>query len=255
MSTEQISRIKNLQSRIYCLTPVELAELIKLKAQFVEDYGIYLEDSILSKDEEDIKNLLLNSQKTLPQKSEDIPTKELIKEFPLDFDEERSEIRKQFFNTSTKITISQSGKTFQTKTDNQLGNIKINIPSAWEVSLEHSLLLRLYDTTFKSKNNNVSEKTDEGFSIVGMTNSLLERHKEFNTVVRIVKAEIDNDPTLVEEIDDNFFKILPNIAVPTAIVLYSLKDMIASGAMDVSEAKEILGFRNRLVFILEDIIS
>lgn len=63
-------------------------------------------------------------------------------------DEERAALRRAAFDKNIRVSISRSGKNLYMKWNISMTELVVKIPSAWDVQMDHSLLLDLHTTEF-----------------------------------------------------------------------------------------------------------
>ena len=283
MSVESLARkLKHYWTNIYIISPVELATFVKIKSNLLRQ-GIVLEESVLNSSVVVIINWLnrkLNKTPDLAFGNNKItPTSEnlgsLLDTDIASIEMERQEIRRQLFKENIKLRIRQSVKNFSIQCNKKMSVWDIRIPSSWDVSMEQSFLLSLYDKTFHKKNTVESEETaipietidskskisnkktgkEQNDTLINFINSIIEKHNDF----ALMRADLDLfltehvDLSTLELGDDVFGDNLP---LSSIMILRVLSDRIIDSSMTKNTAFEKIGLRRkRLVTKLEDFVS
>jgi len=281
LSSESINsiarKLKHYWSNIYTISPVELATFVKIKSNFLRQ-GIVLEESVLNSSVSNITSWLerkLRSTNFLSSNNiGDFPSNDNLDGLlNVDVDcieSERQEIRKQLFNEDIKVRIQQSVKSFSIQCNKKMTVWDIRIPASWNVNVEQSFLLSLYDKTFHKKEekpkadvtklepDSVDEELNEKDltdSISKFTGSIIQKYNDFS----LIRAELDSfladkkNLTTLELGEDIFGDDLP---LSSIIILKVFSDKIIAGKIDKTDVFRKIGVRRkRLLKRLEDFLS
>lgn len=284
-SIESLARkIIHYWTNIYIISPVELASFVKIKGNLLRQ-GIILDEDTLNLPVTDLASWLerkLSNKSNFSTQCDNFTNdKNLDKLLDIDTDvieTERQDIRRQLFKEEIKIRIRQSVKSFSIQCNKKMSVWDIRIPASWDVAMEQSFLLSLYDKTFHQKSTkeeseqdssvvvnqkefansmNASDKlvkTDMTDSISKYTSFIIAKHNDF----ALIRADLDvflseqKDLTTLELGDDVFGDDLP---LSSIIILKVLSDSIRNKTITKSLAIAKLGTRRkRLINKLQDFL-
>jgi len=279
MSVESLARkLKHYWTNIYIISPVELATFVKIKSNLLRQ-GIVLEETVLNSSIPDIVSWLNRKLNKTPELAFDnnqiTPTSEnldsLLNIDVESIEVERQEIRRQLFKENIKLRIRQSVKNFSIQCNKKMSVWDIRIPASWDVTMEQSFLLSLYDQTFHKKNVVESEegsipveaidpsaKTSKDVSNDNLTNfilNIIDKHNDF----ALMRADLDvflteNVDLSTLELGDDVFG--DNLPLSTIMILKILSDKILDSSMTKEVAFEKIGSRRkRLIMKLRDFVS
>jgi len=283
MSVESLARkLKHYWTNIYIISPVELATFVKIKSNLLRQ-GIVLEESVLNSSVSDMViwlNRKLNRTPELAFNNNQITPNGANLDSLLDIDvksieSERQEIRKQLFKENIKLRIKQCVKNFSIQCNKKMSVWDIRIPASWNVTIEQSFLLSLYDETFHKKNTVESEEDTisvesidstleipnqqtadaRNNELINFIDSIIEKHNDFALM------RVDLDLFLTEHVDlstlelgDDVFG--DNIPLSSIMILRILSDKISNSSIDKNVAFDKIGSRRkRLIKKLKDFIS
>lgn len=158
------------------------------------------------------------------------------------FDEERSFLREHFQEKKVKIIINQQGKSFIQKLTNKKSIFRMTLPTDWDIEIEASLLLDLYDKDFKKPSNtNFYQK---------VINLFLEKEDYSLVKKAIEKKEISFNfsPEEIELIWNSF----QGLNFSTSLILCSLKIGIEQEKIPMEKIEEWIGkHKKRLINFLK----
>lgn len=162
---EMVKKIKAYQSKIYKLTPLDLAEFVKIKSNLMIR-GLILTDSLLSQPDDVIANKIMVAMR----KSDNNVDEEILFRSDINnltnmdtsvIEEDRIAVRSQLFGNNIAAKVSQQGKAFTINWNNKMNICKINFPSEWKIDIEQMLLLKSYNSTFECKPTGTTRKVKE----------------------------------------------------------------------------------------------
>jgi hypothetical protein len=157
-SIEVAKRLKYYTSNLYKLSPIELAEFMKLKGN-LHLKGVSINNEVLNTPDDILATYIQNCSN---DGGDNMNLKQLL-EADLDaVEEERVAIRKQLFEHDVRIRIVPTGGAFSVQWNKKLNTCRIQIPSSWTMEIDHSLLISLYDrdlsrTSIDTSNHSVNE--------------------------------------------------------------------------------------------------
>jgi len=257
-----ISKMKKYYKNMYRLTPVDLADFLKIRSNFMQ-LGIILSDDRLSMSDEDVIKYVTEKLKNTKCEdgacySEQNTTQFDLKEtLALDIDvlnSDRTEIRKHLFNENTVVSIERVGRVFAVVWNSKMTVCKISVPSIWQINLPQSLLLDIEEKDnkfFDSINNQLTK-------LGGFIYSLLTRHSDYSIIKRMLDIELENNTnSILKFVDKRKLNKLKNrgLSTTTAALLLAFLEQVETKNFSSYAILSILGYRKRLVNEFNELIS
>lgn len=182
-----VQSLRESRSKIYDIEPDSLVQYIKLKANLIKQ-GYFITDEMLDLPLDQIVSLLerqsrINVEDNTREADEQILDKLLNLDTSI-FDNERGKVRQGLLASKTQVEILQTGKQFSVVWGTTMQRCKVSIPVDWDIILPQSLLLDLYDKTFRDHVNPIT--LDHTFDFV---TAMVRKFKDY----ALVRKALDLD--------------------------------------------------------------
>jgi len=245
---ELVERLKTYKDKWYSMSTLELADFVKIQSNLLKK-GIVITKDMLDLPVDDLMQLIkyqLEYNKSTASGDAHTPyagsESELEELTSIDynvFEEERVNIRKNVLSHDVSVKLTYSGKNFSIKWTGSLSSCKINIPSEWNVIIDQSFLLSLYDKHFNTTPRPVVNLS----SIYEYVRFLLERYKDFGIVKTIIDYDVEsNVDKILEELDRNAYDYFrfKGLGVSSSIICCVIYEAITTGKFTLEHYEKML---------------
>jgi len=245
---ELVERLKTYKDKWYSMSTLELADFVKIQSNLLKK-GIVITKDMLDLPVDDLMRLIkyqleynkstASDEVSKPYAGSEAELRELTSIDYNVFEEERVNIRKNVLNHDVTVKLTCSGKNFSVKWTGSLSSCKINIPSEWNVVIDQSFLLSLYDKHFNMTPRPVVNLN----SIYEYVRFLLERYKDFGIVKTIIDYDVEHSiDKILEELDRNAYDYFRSkgLGVSSSIVCCVIYEAITTGKFTLEHYEKML---------------